>query len=59
MQVEYSKEFLKNASKLTGKMRESLSRAIQQVREATDVQQLTDCKRLKDFRSIYLSYKDR
>lgn len=53
MQIEYSKEFIKNASKLTGKMRDSLARVIQEVRTADEVQQLTDCKRLKDFRSIY------
>lgn len=53
MQVEYSKEFIKNASKLSGKMRESLASVIQQVRDAADVQHITDCKRLKGFKSIY------
>lgn len=53
MKIEYSKEFIKNAQQLTGKMRDSLQRVIVEIRDVSDVHELTDCKRLKGFKSIY------
>lgn len=53
MEIEYSREFIKNAKLLTGKLRESLQQVIMEVKNATDVHQLSDCKRLKGFKSIY------
>ena len=53
MIVEYSKAFIKAASKLDGKYKTSLSKKIVEVKSAVSVEQLTDCKKLEGFNNTY------
>lgn len=53
MEVKYSKEFEKAARKLSGKMRLALKDVIQEVIDATKVSQISNCKKLVDYKSIY------
>lgn len=53
MNLLYSKSFIKAASKLTGKYKISLQKKIKEVKVAASVEELTDCKKLKDFSNAY------
>lgn len=53
MNVEYSKQFVKAAYKLTGKYKISLQRIIAEVMQANDVSDLTDCIKMVGFQHSY------
>lgn len=53
MRVEFSKEFEKSVRKLSGKILESVREAIQEVINAQNIEELTDCKKLVDYDFIY------
>lgn len=53
MKVDYSKDFERSLRKLSGKMLESVRRVIKEVKEADDIKDITDCKKLIGYRSIY------
>lgn len=53
MRVEFSKEFEKAVRKLSGKMLDSVRQAVQEVINAGNIEELTDCKKLVDFEFIY------
>jgi mRNA-degrading endonuclease RelE of RelBE toxin-antitoxin system len=48
MRVEFSKEFEKAVRKLSGKMLDSVRQAVQEVINAGNIEELTDCKKLVD-----------
>lgn len=53
MRVDYSKSFIKAASKLSGKLRDSLQRAVKEVKQANRLEEITDCKKLVGYNSVY------
>ena len=53
MNLFYSKSFIKAASKLTGKYKNSLQEKIKEVKAAADIEELTDCKKLTGFNNAY------
>ena len=53
MNVEYSKEFVKAVKKLSGKMLDSVRRAITEVKNAENINDITDCKKLVGYRNVY------
>ena len=53
MKVEFSKTFIKAASKLSGKMKTSLQSTILEVENAQRIDEITDCKKLVDFQYVY------
>ena len=53
MIVEYSKAFIKAALKLDGKYKTSLRKKIEEVKMASSVEELTDCKKLEGFNNTY------
>ncbi len=53
MRVEYSKQFVKAAYKLTGKYKQSLKRTIDQVILAQDIKELTNCIKMVGFENSY------
>ena len=53
MNIIYSKSFIKAASKLTGKYKISLKKKIDEVKVATSVDNLTNCKKLEGFSQAY------
>ncbi len=53
MKVDYSKSFEKSVRKLSGKMLESVRRVIKEVKEANDIKDITDCKHLVGYKSVY------
>lgn len=53
MRVEFSKEFEKAVRKLSGKMLDSVRQAVQEVINAGNIEELTDCKKLVDYEFIY------
>ena len=53
MRVEFSKDFQKSASKLSGKMKESLAKVIQEVSSAETIADITDCKPIQNAPSIF------
>lgn len=53
MKVEYSKQFVKVAYKLTGKYKISLQRIIAEVKQANDVADITDCVMMVGFQNSY------
>lgn len=53
MEVKYSKEFEKAARKLSGKMLLALKDIIQEVINAKKVSQISNCKKLVDYKSVY------
>lgn len=53
MEVKYSKEFEKAARKLSGKMLLALKDVIQEVINAKKVSQISNCKKLVDYKSVY------
>lgn len=53
MRVEYSRDFAKSMRKLSGKLLKSVVAAINEVIDATGVEDITDCKKLEAFNSVY------
>lgn len=53
MNVEYSKQFVKAAYKLTGKYKITLQRIIEEVMQAKDVADLTNCIKMVGFQHSY------
>lgn len=53
MKVEYSKPFLKAVDKLSGKVLSSVLDMIREVKEAKSIDEITDCKKLVAYKSIY------
>ena len=53
MNIEYSKQFVKTAYKLTGKYKISLQRIIVEVMQAKDVADLTNCTKMVGFQNSY------
>jgi mRNA-degrading endonuclease RelE of RelBE toxin-antitoxin system len=53
MNVEYSKQFVKAAYKLSGKYKASLQRIVSEVKLANNIADLTDCIRMVGFKNSY------
>lgn len=53
MKVLFSNAFIKASKKLSGKMLVSLKRAVEEVKTAERIQDITDCKKLIGYRKIY------
>jgi len=53
MNIVYSKAFIKAASKLTRKYKISLKKMIEEVKMASTVNDLTNCKKLEGFNNSY------
>lgn len=53
MKIQVSKEFEKSARRLSGKHLQSLRNMIQEVCDASSIQDLTDCKKLSGLENIY------
>lgn len=53
MKVKFSSTFIKASKKLSGKMLDSLRRTIEEVKQANDIKDITDCKKLVGYRKIY------
>jgi len=53
MNVEYSRQFLKAADKLTGKYKDSLKSIISEVKKAGDLSEVTGCIKLVSLRHSY------
>ena len=53
MNVEYSKDFEKSVKKLSGKMLDSIRRVIAEVKNAENIKDITDCKKLVGYRYVY------
>jgi mRNA-degrading endonuclease RelE of RelBE toxin-antitoxin system len=53
MKVEFSREFEKSVKRLTGKMLSSVRDMIQEVIDAKTINDISNCKKLVDFDSVY------
>lgn len=53
MRVRYSKEFSKAVEKLSGKLRESAKNAINEVIDASCIDEITDCKKIESLNNVY------
>jgi len=53
MNVEYSKQFVKAAYKLTGKYKNSLQRIVTEVKKANQVSTITNCIKMAGFQNAY------
>ena len=53
MKVDYSKSFIKAVSKLSGKQRDSVRDAIDEVKKAQGLEDITDCTRLVGYQTVY------
>ena len=53
MNVEYSKDFEKSVKKLSGKMLDSIRRVITEVKNAENIKEITNCKKLVGYRNVY------
>ena len=53
MNVEYSRDFGKAVQKLSGKMLDSIRRVITEVKNAENIKDITDCKKLVGYRNVY------
>ena len=53
MKVQFSSIFIKPSKKLSGKMLDSLTHTIDEVKQANDLSGITDCKKLVGYRKIY------
>ena len=53
MKTEFSKTFIKQTKKLSGKNLKSVRDAIAEVEAATRLENVTDCTRLVGYRNIY------
>ena len=53
MKVEYSKSFVKAVSKLSGKQRNFVRDAIDEVKKAQGLEEITDCIRMVGYHTVY------
>lgn len=53
MKVRYSKEFIKAASKQSGKIAKSIKNMIEEVKKARSLADITDIKKLTGYKSVY------
>lgn len=53
MKVRYSKEFSKAVAKLSGKILKSVVAAINEVIDASCIEEITDCKKIETFNNVY------
>ncbi|MDR1973043.1 MAG: hypothetical protein LBQ31_00010 [Bacteroidales bacterium] len=53
MKIKISKEFEKSAKKLSGKYKESLKNMVLEIRVAKSINEISDCKKLIGYNSIY------
>lgn len=53
MKVDYSKPFLKAVDKLSGKVLASVLDMIREVKETKSIDEITNCKKLVAYESIY------
>ena len=53
MNVEYSKPFLKAVDKLSGKVLSSVLDMIREVKNANGIDEITNCKKLIAYKSVY------
>ena len=53
MNVEYSKDFEKSVKKLSGKMLDSIRKVITEVKNAENIKEITDCKKLVGYSNVY------
>ncbi len=53
MKVAFSKEFNKAVRKLSGKILQSLISAIDEVKAASSVDDITDCKKIESLNNVY------
>lgn len=53
MKVKYSQSFEKSVRKLSGKMLDSVRHAVIEVKNADELNQITDCKRLVGYKNVY------
>ena len=53
MKVEYSKDFEKSVRKLSGKVLHSVIDMIDEVKSATSVSDITDCKKIESLNNVY------
>lgn len=53
MKVAYSKDFIKNVRKLSGKTLSSVKETIQEVIDAKSINEITNCKKLVDYDYVY------
>lgn len=54
MKVKFSKEFAKAMEKLSGKLRKSAVAAVNEVIDASCIEEITDCKKIESLNSVYL-----
>jgi mRNA-degrading endonuclease RelE of RelBE toxin-antitoxin system len=53
MNIRISKEFEKSAKKLSGKYKESLKQMILEIKAAKSVNEISDCKKLIGYNTVY------
>lgn len=53
MKIAFSKDFEKSARKLSGKILQSLILALDEVRAADSIEDLTDCKKIESLKNVY------
>ena len=53
MKIDYSKTFEKTVYRLSGKIRNSVAEALQKVKEAETIDEITDCKKLSSYKFVY------
>jgi mRNA-degrading endonuclease RelE of RelBE toxin-antitoxin system len=53
MNIQYSKAFIKSAQKLTGKYKIALLKKIEEVKNASSVEKLSECRKLEGFENTY------
>ena len=52
MKLTFSKAFIKSSLRLSGKMKSSLQKALQEIEKAKSIDEISDCKKLKDFEEV-------
>lgn len=53
MRVQYSEEFAKAMEKLSGKLRESVKDAINEVIDASCIEEISNCRKIETLNSVY------
>lgn len=53
MIVRFSKEFSKSAEKLSGKLKESVRKVINEVIDVNCIEEISNCKKIETFNNVY------
>ena len=53
MNVDFSKDFSKSVRKLSGKILQSVIAAIDEVKAAKSIEQISNCKKIESLNSVY------